>query len=284
MSEWMPQHLAGEFVVERSTAGECAVRKSARRALAAAGFGLASDGAGRSASLVGRKPVAVLGSGDDECVLRRFTHGGLLRWLTGSRFADPRRPFVELELSQRLANSGVLTPEVVAARARRAPLWGWELALVTRRVRGAKDGGEVLEAHARGQLGRLELRGALAAAGRLVARLHALGFLHADLHPKNILVRAVDGACEAWLLDLDRSRFESELSDSDRDANLARLVRYVERRKARGQMALSRTDIARFLCAYEPERARRRARFHGAAEQYGRTLRWHRLGWLFQRE
>ena len=283
MSEWLPEHLSREFALEHSPVGACALRRSAREALDAAGFGLRSDGQGRAARLVGRKPVVLLGSGSNECVLRRFTHGGLLRWLTGARFADRRRPFVELELSEQLAARGVLTPQVVAARARRAKWWGWELALVTRRVSEACDGGDLLAAAARGALSQEERRAAFAAAGRLVARLHALGFLHADLHPKNLLFRRAGEATEAWLLDLDRSRFVRELSDTERDANLARLVRYIERRKASGQMTLSRADLARFLAAYEPDRARRRARFVGVAARYRRTLGWHRVGWLFSR-
>lgn len=283
MSEWIPEHLSREFALEQSPAGVCALRASAREGLTAAGFGLRSDGDGRAATLVGRKPVVLLGQGSDECVLRNFTHGGLLRWLTGARFADPRRPFAELELSERLSKHGVLTPQVVAARARRATLWGWELALVTRRVSGARDGGELLEAAARCQLAPDERRAVFAAAGRLVARLHELGFLHADLHPKNLLFRGAGEATEAWLLDLDRSRFVREISEEERNANLARLVRYVERRKARGQMDLSRADVARFLVAYEPDRARRRARLRGVVAHYRRTLGLHRLGWLVSR-
>lgn len=276
MSADLPVQLPAPFELQRSARGALGVRRDAKAELDACGFTLHEDGRGRIAGLAGRHPVVLLGPPERELVLRRFTHGGLVRFLTGARFADPRRPFVELELSERLLAAGVRTPQVVAARARRARGLGWELALVTRRVPAARDGGELLSAAARGALPVRERQRALAAAGTLVARLHALGFLHADLHPKNLLFGA-EG--EAWLLDLDRSRFERALDERQRAANLARLYRYVVRRRARGEFALTRADALRFLRAYEPERTRRRAVFASVAREFERTLRWHQLGW-----
>lgn len=276
MAAELPVQLPEPFELQRSAQGALGVRSDARAELAACGFTLQDDGRGRVAGLAGRHPVVLLGPPERELVLRRFTHGGLLRFLTGARFADPRRPFVELELSERLRAAGVRTPEVVAARARRASGLGWELALVTRRVSAARDGGELLAAAARGALPACERQRALAAAGELVARLHALGFLHADLHPKNLLI---DPDGEAWLLDLDRSRFESALDERQRAANLARLYRYVARRRARGEFAFTRADALRFLRAYAQDRQRRRAVFASVAREFERTLRWHQLGW-----
>ncbi|MBM3988707.1 MAG: hypothetical protein FJ294_12215 [Planctomycetes bacterium] len=274
-ADFLPELPSG-FTLEREARGALALRRSAAAELAESGFTLASDGRGRTAELKGRHAVVLLGPPGRELVVRRFTHGGLLRLLTGARFADPRRPFAELVMSERLAAAGVRTPEVVAARARRASAFGWELALVTRRVVGARDGGELLAAAACDELPPGERASACAAAGALVARLHALGFLHADLHPLNMLF-ARDG--NPWLLDLDRSRFESTLDSDTRARNLARLHRYVERRRARGEFQLSRTDRARFLCAYEPDRERRRAMLAAVAREFERTLRWHQLGW-----
>lgn len=271
--------LPSHFELQRGERGALAVRRDAALELERAGFALEHDGLGRTAGLAGRHPVVLLGPPERELVLRRFTHGGLLRLLTGARFADARRPFLELELSERLRQSGVSTPEVVAARARRARFAGWELALVTRRVPQARDGGELLSLAARGELPVSQRQAAFVAAGTLIARLHALGFLHADLHPKNLLFASAGSAGEAWLLDLDRSRFHGSLAASQRAANLARLLRYIERRKARGELALERTDIARFLHAYAPDRALRRQVWSEVRTSYVRSLRWHRLGW-----
>jgi tRNA A-37 threonylcarbamoyl transferase component Bud32 len=268
--------LPSHFELQCGGRGVLAVRRDAALELERAGFSLEGDGRGRSAGLAGRHPVVLLGPPGRELVVRRFTHGGLLRVLTGARFADPRRPIAELLMSERLSAAGVRTPEVVAARARRASLFGWELALVTRRVPDARDGGELLAADAGDALAARERRRACSAAGALVGRLHALGFLHADLHPKNLLFGG-DGT--AWLLDLDRSRFESTLDPRTRARNLARLHRYVERRRARGEFALTRTDRTRFLCAYEPDPTRRRAVLAAVAHEFERTLRWHQLGW-----
>ena len=270
------------FELREDSRGWVVSRRDSAAELAEVGFSLDSDGAATSAGLAGRKAMPVLRSGRGELVLRRFTHGGLLRWLTGARFRDAGRPLQELRDSLRLAQAGVRTPEVVAARARRASGWGWELALLTRRVDGASDGGALLE---RGAVSSRERARLFALAGAAVRRLHELGFLHADLHPKNLLFRREpDGGWGApWVLDLDRSQWRIPLGAADRGTNLVRLFRYVERRRVAGQFDYSRADVERFLAAYEPERARRRALARAVGEAYSRSLRWHRLGWKVER-
>ncbi|MCY3003431.1 MAG: hypothetical protein NTV21_16680 [Planctomycetota bacterium] len=270
------------FELREEAHGWLVSRTDAAAELAQVGFTLDSDGAATSAGLAGRKSMPVLRSSRGELVLRRFTHGGLLRWLTGARFSDPQRPLRELRDSLKLAQAGVRTPEVVAARARRASGWGWELALLTRRVDGARDGGALLE---RGALPARERARLFTLAGTLVRRLHELGFLHADLHPKNLLFRREpDGEWGApWVLDLDRSRWLVPLEARERDSNLARLLRYAERRRASGQFEYSRADLLRFLAAYEPRRATRRELASAVVKAYAGSLRWHRLGWQAER-
>lgn len=278
----MAEPLPRGFEIREQARGWVVSRVDAAAELAQLGFALDSDGAPNSAGLAGRKPMPVLRSARGELVLRRFTHGGLLRWLTGARFSDPERPLRELRDSLKLAEAGVRTPEVVAARARRASGWGWELALLTRRVEGAQDGGALLE---RGALSARERAQLFTLAGALVRRLHELGFLHADLHPKNLLFRREpDGGWGApWVLDLDRSLWRNPLQAHERDSNLARLLRYAERRRASGQFDYSRTDLLRFLAAYEPRRELRRKLARAVGMAYAGSLRWHRLGWRVER-
>lgn len=277
-----PEPLPEGYEIREEARGWIVSRTDAASELAALGFSLESDGQSSSAGLAGRKVMPVLRSPRGELVLRRFTHGGLLRWLTGARFFDASRPLRELRDALTLAQAGVRTPEVVAARARRATGWGWELALLTRRVDGARDGGALLE---RGALPARERARLFTLAGTLVRRLHELGFLHADLHPKNLLFRRESSGewGAPWVLDLDRSRWRKPLSDEDRHANLARLVRYAERRRASGQFEYSRTDVQRFLVAYQPDRARRRGLAKAVGAAFERSLGWHRLGWRLER-
>lgn len=278
----MAEPLPEGFEIRETPRGWVVSRSDAAAELAQTGFTLDTDGATSSADLAGRKRMPVLRSARGELVLRRFTHGGLLRWLTGARFSDPDRPLRELRDSLKLTQAGVRTPEVVAARARRASGWGWELALLTRRVESALDGGALLE---RGALPARERAQLFTLAGGLVRRLHDLGFLHADLHPKNLLFRREpDGRWGTpWVLDLDRSVWRKPLQQHERDSNLARLVRYAERRRAAGQFDYSRADLQRFLVAYEPRRELRRELARAVGSAYARSLRWHRLGWRVER-
>lgn len=270
------------YRVAESARGRIAVAAWAEAELARAGFALESDGALATSDLAGRKPLAQ--TADGRILVRAFTHGGLLRVLTGRRFRDPDRPFAELALSHWLAANGVDTPPVAAARARGARFFGHELAIATRRVENARD----LESHLvdvrHGRAPRANLRPAIRAFGALVARLHALGFVHADLTPKNVLVEPrADGAPRLWLIDLDRSRVERPLAASTRRDNLRRLWRFVDRREARDGRALSRTDVARFLAAYAPDRGERRAIAREVAADHARAAAWHRIGWWLER-
>lgn len=277
--------LPAGFELCRAPGAYLAWRTELAPELGRSGFGLEADGALRASELAGRRPLHLLCTEAGTFVVRRFSHGGLARRLTGERFADPTRPFRELALSESLRARGIATPTVVAARARRAPLFGWLLALVTRRVEGASDLGQLLGEARRGELDRRTLRALLAQAGRFVRRLHEAGLWHADLNPNNLLaIRASleSGRAELLVLDLDRSELRAELGPRERAHNLRRLYRHVERREELHGRALARTDHARFLCAYEPEREARRALWRAIARAHARHSLLHRLGWLLE--
>jgi len=269
-----------------SARGTLAVREDLEGRMLASGLG--PDGTPRLAplDLVGKRNLEGIEGASDAFVVRRFRHGGLLRWLTGSRFSSPERPFIELCLQRELARSGIRSPEVVAARAVRARPWGWSLAVVTVRVRDALDLGQALAERHAGQLGLAQSRALFRETGRFVARLHAAGFLHADLTPRNLLVeRAALQATEPqlWVLDLDRSRWVTDLSDEQRWANLARLARHVERLGRERGLTLSNSDRMRFLCGWCPERGPRRRAWRAIAERARSGGAPHALGWLLER-
>lgn len=215
-------------------------------------------------------------------LVRRFQHGGLLRGLTGGRYLGPQRPFRELLLSEELRAAGFLTPRVVAARARRLAGFGWELELLTERVLGTRDLGFALSEARAGRLPAGERRALLVAAGELVARMHGVGFLHADLQPANILAEpwlGNDAPVRLWLLDLDLSSWAAPLSEAERLTNLGRLWRHVERRERSLGPALSRADKARFLRAYDALRWRELGQRLESSRGRGAAL--HQLGhWL----
>ncbi len=271
----------GYDVVE-STGALLAVHRTSGARLLAAGFGPDTDGPMRESSLAGRKPLFEITTGADRYLVRRFSHGGLLRFLTRARFRDPMRPFHELALAHELGRRGIATAEVVAARARSLRAGGFALDLVTRRIPDTLDLGFVLSKAGAGEVRALDLRRVAVELGALVRRLHDAGFLHADLTLNNVLASAdslAGAAPRLWILDLDRARFEPTLSDSDRRRNLARLYRFVARRDERVGLTLSRTDFARFFRGYDPGRERWKLDWRAIAAADGASRAVHAFGW-----
>ncbi len=280
------EELPDGYFVEESPRGILVLYGAVTRTLHDVGFGPESDGALVPSDLSGRRPLYELESGDQRFVVRRFRHGGLMRWMTGECYLDAQRPFRELILSDSLLRVGIRTPRVVAARARMSSVYGWQLDVMTRRVDDALDLGFVLGLVRRGEVATAAWRAILVELGALVRRLHAHELVHADLQPNNVLVnqRALEGASpELWLLDLDRCFFTSQMSTSLRSGALMRLFRHVWRREEQHGSALSRTDFARFFRGYDPERARWKRDWRAVAlgQVLGSGL--HRFGWMLER-
>ena len=271
--------LPAEYVLARSAHGVCARARDWLETLESAGYGPESEPAWRASALRGRRPLEELETPRGTLLLRRFSHGGLLRALTGSRFADPARPFHELALCAALQARGIATPVIVAARARAAPLGGWFLDVLSLRVEGARDLESELEDLRAGAPRPAEFDARLRAAGAFVRALHEAGLYHVDLTPKNLLVHGT----RFVVLDLDRSFLVEPLPVAARERNLRRLLRFVLRREQHGRRALCNTDYLRFLAGYEPGRARRAELAHAVFEAQRRSMRWHRVGWGLER-
>jgi len=237
--------LTADHVVLRDARGVLVVARVAAAEFARQGFTLAGDERLSASGLSGRQALLELEFGAERCVVRHFHHGGLLRFLGRELYLSPARPVLELQAATRLRALGLPTPRVLAARALRAGP-GWRLTLVSVREAG-HDAGAELERWRRGELPRPAGRARMRAAGELVARLHQAGFLHADLHPRNLLVGP---AGTLSVLDLDKGRFQPALAVRTRQDNLRRLYRSVRRREARGACFLARGDYLTFLRAY----------------------------------
>lgn len=278
--------LPDGYFVEESPRGILVLYGESARLLHEQGFGPESDGSLRASDLSGRRPLYELEAGGARFVLRRFRHGGLMRWMTGERYLDAERPFRELILSDSLLRAGIRTPRVVAARARMLPVCGWQLDVMTRRVDDALDLGYVLGLARGGEVREAVLRAILVELGNLVRLMHTHGLVHADLQPNNVLVnlRALEGASpQLWLLDLDRSFFTAELSAGMRRANLRRLYRHVRHREDRHGRTLSRSDHARFFRGYDPERSRWKKDWRAVAAGRPLGTGMHRVGWILER-
>lgn len=271
-----------EYEVVASREGLYVVERARRVALERAGFDASHDGALAKSELSGRKPLFELALPGTTLLVRRFSHGGLLRVLTGRRFLDRDRPLRELLLSSRLRAAGVRTPRVVAARARRAPIRGWTLDLVLERVPDTLDLEAVLVAARAGRVPREVVRLLSVALGLFVRRLHELRFVHADLTPKNVLVERASLAQRdprLWIVDLDRSRFVDALDECVRRDNLRRLWRFIERREERDGRALGRSDVARFFLGYDFGGGAWKDDWRAIAARHRRAGVFHRVGW-----
>jgi hypothetical protein len=285
-AEEIARDLPPEYELRHDARAYLVSARAASVELANAGYGLHTDGPLSVSALAGRTPLLELGSRGGALLVRRFSHGGLLRWLTRSRFGDPSRPFRELCVSRSLARAGVATPEVVAARARRASVLGWHLDLVTRRVADAIDLGHLVASARRGELSSRAWRRTLRSAGAFVRRLHDAGCLHADLTPNNMLVEKASlerGDPRLWIVDLDGAKLGAAIGDCERRDNLRRLVRFVERREERHGRLLTRADYARFLHGYDPQRVLWKRDWIAIEHDLARNDVWHRSGWLLER-
>jgi tRNA A-37 threonylcarbamoyl transferase component Bud32 len=285
------------YELVRAPRGVLAVERGASARLAAGGFGPEGSETLEPSDLAGRAPLGVIAAtadGDERWVVRRFHHGGWLRVLGERLFLAPERPFHELVLADALRAAALPTPRVVAARAVRSGLVGWRLALVCARVAVALDLAAWLERARRGEVSVAERRRTVERVGELVGHLHARRFLHADLHPRNVLLERASGA--AWILDLDRARFVATLTRGARRDNLRRLYRAVRRREARGRAFLRRTDYLRFLRAYSTALGAVAPSSTGPSGELGWSADWtaivrrdraraplHRLGWVLER-
>jgi tRNA A-37 threonylcarbamoyl transferase component Bud32 len=280
-----PPELPPGYALERRGGAVRAAPTELAAALDAAGFGVDGDrGELPDSDLSGRSALGQLEVGGRRLLVRRYRHGGLLRWFTGARFADRWRPFRELCLAHRLRALGLPTPEVVAARARRAGwLPGHRLDLISVRLEGARDLATEMELLRSGGATVRHRQQVTAALGRLLGELHRAGLAHADLQLRNLLhvPRATSAVPELWIIDLDRSQLAASLAPAARAANLSRLVRNALRRDGRGRPVLARTDLARLLRAYSAPESWR-PWWRAVVSHLAKTGFRHRLGWWLE--
>ncbi len=204
--------------------------------------------------LRGRGRPAVVPSGREFLVVRRYYHGGVFRRLTGDRFFGTGRFFNELQLLAAAHRAGIGVPEPAGLLIEPVAPCFFRASLVTVYIPESIDLLSYFREHhgAGPRQSREGISAVIAAAGRQVALLHRAGIFHGDLQVKNILVRPRLLPPETVILDFDRGKLipggEKELFRN----NLLRLYRsFVKMRLS--LPAVSRYDPIRFLRAYAPE-------------------------------
>ena len=122
-------------------------------------------------------------AGTDPVFVKRF-HDARFPWAALGRFRDLRRARREARLLAELGQAGLPVPAVLGITETTA---GVELRLEY--LTGARPVEELLD----------DSSGVLARSlGKLLARLHAAGFAHGDLHPGNVVV---DARGKTWIVD-----------------------------------------------------------------------------------
>jgi len=199
---------------------------------------------------VGRGEAYGVALGGLPVVVRHARHGGLLAPLLADRFWGRPRFEREAELSRLLAKGGVRTPALLAGVRYRAGL-GHRADVATEQVAGV-DLVELFFGE-RPPAGAAR-SAALDALGRLVRRLHDLGWVHPDLQLRNLLLSDPGGSApHAWLLDVDTCRPMRGDPDAERARNLARFYRSWAKWNALRGERLTDKDRALFSVAYLTE-------------------------------
>jgi len=219
-------------------------------------------------------------------VVRRFTHGGLLRKILPDLTLGRGRGLREMRIVAHALDNGVPTPPILGVVFERRFGTLYRMHVVTEEALGACNLTEfflqlpMLD----GRLAARRERAAIEAVGRTLARLHRAGIYHGDLHLRNLLVRlpaieerhCLTERTAAYVLDFDRARLVSGLGERLRRRNLRRLVRSLRKVRPVGDR-FSLRDAVRFLREYLGTRDR--SVIAAWLRALARPARGHRLWW-----
>ena len=224
--------------------------------------------------LTGRTPHPCVPIKDGEwMVVRRYSHGGLLRGITRDLYLFGSRSFREAALTEEIRTSGIPTVHLVGAIHRRVFPFFYKSYLLSLEIPSARDLAQYFQKLGPRPSGEplLAKRKVIRSAGLLLRQFHRSGFFHADLQLKNFLVSGDN----LFLIDFDRSYRKEKLSNSEVVKNLLRLNRSAEKGNRRG-LAITRSDRLRFLRGYAGDDKTIR-------EEVKRALRYNSLRSLFHR-
>jgi len=212
-------------------------------------------------------------------VLRQYSHGGLLRAITGKLYFVGARSFRELALTEEIRSCGISTISSIGAIHHRILFPFYQAYFLSLEIPRAIDPIQYFqEMGARPTRENLSLkRNTIRSAGLLIRQFHQAGFLHGDLQLKNILIEGD----QLLLIDFDRSYRRPNLSIQEKMRNLLRLNRSAEKRIQEG-LPLTRTDRWRFFLAYAGDDRRIQEAMEKALQTYSLRLLFYRLGWAIQ--
>ena len=213
-------------------------------------------------------------------VLRQFSHGGLLRAITGNLYFFGARSFRELALTEEIRSCGIPTIPTIGAIHHWIFFPFYQACFLSLEVPHAMDLIQYfngIEAHpSRENIS--SKRKTIRSLGLLIRQFHQAGFFHGDLQLKNILV----AGDQLLLIDFDRSYRKSTLSVKERMRNLLRLNRSVEKWRRFG-LPITRTDRLRFFLAYAGDDRKIREAMEKTFRTYSLRFLFYRLGWKVEK-
>ena len=212
-------------------------------------------------------------------VLRQYSHGRLLRALTGNLYLIGSRSFRELTITEEIRSCGIPTIQPIGAIHQTVYYFIYRAYFLSLEIPHAKNLIQYFQEKgphlSRENL--LHKRKTIRSAGALLRQFHQAGFYHNDLQLKNILA----DEDRVLLIDFDRSFRKEALSVRDRTKNLLRLNRSVEKWKPSG-LSITRTDRWRFLLAYAGGDQEILKAIRKALRTHSMGLFFHRIGWAIE--
>jgi serine/threonine protein kinase len=213
-------------------------------------------------------------------VFRQYSHGGLLRAITGNLYFFGARSFRELALTEEIRSCGIPTIPTIGAIHHRAFFPFYQAYFLSLEVPLAVDLIQYFD-----QIGSHPFRETISrkrktirSLGHLIRQFHQAGFFHGDLQLKNILV----AGDQLLLIDFDRSYRKSSLSTRERMKNLLRLNRSAEKWRRLG-LPITRTDRWRFFLTYAGNDKRIKETMAKTLRSYSLRFLFYRLGWAVEK-
>ena len=224
-------------------------------------------------------PVIPLGNGKN-MVLRQYSHGGLLRAITGSTYFFGSRSFRELALTEEIRSFGIPTIFSIGAIHQKTFFSFHRAYFLTLEVPSAMDLIQYFQAigtcPSREKLS--QKRKTIRHIGLLIRQFHQAGFYHGDLQLKNILM----SGDQILLIDFDRSYRKQNLPVQERMKNLLRFNRSVEKWKRLG-LPITRTDGWRFFLAYSGDDKKILKTMAKTLRTFSLRFLFYRFGWALER-
>lgn len=150
-------------------------------------------------------------------LIRSYRRGGFVRHFVSEGYLLDNRPLRELQAHQHVYAEGLSVPLPLGVC--------WEKRGMVYRGKFASAKVEAIDLLRFLKNPPANVDTALIRCGVQIRKMHELGVLHADLQLKNILV----SEDAAYLIDFDNARVRKPLSKRDRDRNLLRLRRSIQK-------------------------------------------------------